>query len=126
MSRVLASIAAAVLLGFSYSSCHAEVYYAEIVRPLDGVSASEISEAWKQHTAIWEKQGYDPTATVLRVRTAGEQPFRTYYFHFRAKDHAELGKTLERLLTDPEWSKMVTRWDELRVIMSSDIYQSVE
>ena len=124
MNRMLKCgiFALSLLIG---SSAVADVYYTEVVKALDGASGADIAEAWEQHKNIWKKKGYDPDDTVLRLKTTGGNPLRTYYFHFRADDHAELGKILEHLLTDPEFQEMGERWDQIRVIESSDTFQSL-
>jgi hypothetical protein len=115
-----------VLTGLCTLSASADVYYTQVVELNEGVTIDQIAQAWEKHKSIWKKKGHNLSDTALSTKVVGAMHPRRMSFYFKAKDHAEYGEITEEFFDDPDWQEMSRVWDSLRVIVTAEIYQTID
>ena len=119
-------IAMVLLAGAVVLPAHGDVYYTEVVELNDGVTIEQIAQNWQRHLALWKKSGWSADETALSVKTVGQLNPRRMSFYFKAANHAAYGAVIDEISSDPEWQEISRVWDELRVIVSAEIYQTID
>lgn len=115
-----------VFAGLCTTSASADVYYTQVVELNEDVTVEQIAQAWEKHKSIWKKKGHDVSDTALSTKVVGAMNPRRMSFYFKAKDHAEYGEITEEFFNDPDWQEMSRVWDSLRVIVTAEVYQTID
>jgi hypothetical protein len=115
-----------LLTGLFTLSASADVYYTQVVELNEGVTIDQIAQAWQKHKSIWKKKGHDVSDTALSTKVVGAMDSRRMSFYFKAKDFGEYGAITEEFFDDPDWQEMSRVWDSLRVIVTAEIYQTID
>ncbi len=123
--RVLGPVVV-LLAGIWTASANADVYYTEVIELNDGVTIAQIAENWEKHKAIWKNKGRDVSDTALSTKVVGAMNPRRMSFYFKAKDQAEYGEIMDDFFNDPDWQEMTGVWDSLRVIVTAEVYQTID